>query len=304
MKVLLTGANGFLGKYIHEELFNKNFEIDTLGRAELNDIICDISKDLPKLKEYELVIHSAGKAHSIPSNKKEALDFFNINFNGTKNILEALPKAPKYFVFISTVSVYGLDEGINIKEDAQLKAKEPYGKSKIKAESYLKKWSQKENCRLTILRLPLIFGKNPPGNLGKMINAIKKGYFFNIGKGKAKKSGVLAKDIAFFIPKIIKKGGTYNLTDGYDPSFKELSEVIKNQYNTKKVISLPYIFIKSIALLGDVLETVFSKKMPISSRQFSKMTKSLTFCSNKAKQNGWNPNKILSSQNQWATKNN
>ena len=65
-------------------------------------------------------------------------------------------------------------------ENSDLLAKDPYGRSKIEAEAMIIEWAQKHAVKFLILRLPLIAGINPPGNLGSMINGIKKGFYFNI----------------------------------------------------------------------------------------------------------------------------
>ena len=72
----------------------------------------------------------------------------------------------------------------------------PYADSKIQAEELLREWGKLNNVNMLILRLPLLVGENPPGNLGSMIRAIKKGYYFRIGDGSARRSMVLAEDIA------------------------------------------------------------------------------------------------------------
>ena len=128
----------------------------------------------------------------------------------------------KSFVFISSVAVYGLDFGHNISENHPLQAVDPYGKSKIEAEKYLKKWSEEKNVNLTILRLPLIIGKNAPGNLNSIKKAIKNRYYFRINDGKAKRSMVLAEDVAKIIIKASEIGGIFNLTDGYHPALREI----------------------------------------------------------------------------------
>jgi hypothetical protein len=135
------------------------------------------------------------------------------------------------------------------------------------------------------LRLPLLVGKNPPGNLGTMIKAIKKGYYFNIGGGNSKKSMVLAEDVARFIPVIAPVGGTYNLTDGEHPSFSALSFAIAN----KKIINLPLFVVKIIGYLGDVI----GAKAPINSTKVKKMTSDLTFDDSKAREMGWKPQPVL-----------
>jgi len=88
----------------------------------------------------------------------------------------------------------------------------------------------------TILRLPLVVGLNPPGNLGAMIKGIRIGFCFNIADFSAKKSMALAKDVAQFIPRIALIGGFYNLTDGIHPNFYDLSHPIAK----KTLVNVPF----------------------------------------------------------------
>ena len=284
MNILVTGSSGFFGNVIVRLLKSKS--IFTLNRNGGN-FQYDLSKSIPDFNtDFDIVIHNAGKAHSFPKTETEKLSFFQVNIKGTKNLLQGLEtKIPKQFVFISSVSVYGLEYGVNIDEHTLLNAKDPYGLSKIQAERIVIDWCNKNNVVCTILRLPLLVGKNPPGNLGAMLNAIKKGYYFNIGGGKVKKSMVLADDVARFIPIIAPVGGTYNLTDGEHPTFSSLSMAIAK----KKIPNLPLILAKIAGTIGDLL----GSKAPLNSIKIKKITSDLTFDDSKARKKGWNPNSVV-----------
>ncbi|GAA4802489.1 NAD-dependent epimerase/dehydratase family protein [Litoribaculum gwangyangense] len=302
MKVLVTGASGFLGKYIISELEFLQFDISTVGRNESSTYVADLSSEIISLNEkYHLVIHCAGKAHMVPKTEAEKKAFFDINLTGTKNLIKSLKHKPDYFVYISSVAVYGLDYGININEEAALNATDPYGKSKIMAEKEILVWASKHNIILTILRLPLLLGFNPPGNLKAMIKAIRKKYYFNIGNGAANKSMVLAKDVAKFIPEIIKEGGIFNLTDGHHPSFKELSHNIALFYESRLPITLPSFVVLIMAQFGELIQNLFKTNMPLNKRQYLKMTKSLTFNDKKASNLGWKPKKVINNPEEWLT---
>lgn len=290
-KILITGSSGFLGKYfIHQFLEHR---IVTLGRNRAN-INCDLSVRLPNLvTKVDLVIHSAGKAHSVPETAEHKQLFFDVNVTGTKNLLTGLeqsPVLPKSFIFISSVAVYGLEQGGNINEASPLNAIDPYGLSKIQAENLVQEWCKKHNVICTILRLPLLAGTNPPGNLGAMINGIQRGYYFDIAGGKAKKSIVLAEDVARVIPKVAEIGGIYNLTDGYHPSFAELSESIAKQLGKSKPFNIPHWVANAMGRTGDVL----GPQAPINSNKLRKITSDLTFDDSKARKLlGWNPTPVL-----------
>jgi nucleoside-diphosphate-sugar epimerase len=301
LKILISGASGFFGKHLTSHLSLLNYNFDTIGRSPINNIVSDFEHKQSISNTYTLVIHAAGKAHSVPNTKKEISDFFNINVIGTSNFLDGLTKTiPKQFVFISSVSVYGLVEGENINESYPLLADDPYGKSKIEAEILVKEWCKEHNVICTILRLPLLVGKNPPGNLGAMIRAIKKGYYFNISGGNAKKSMVLAEDVASCILKVAEVGGIYNLTDGFHPSFYELSKNISEKLGRSFVPNLPSFAANILSLLGDF----FGARFPLNSKKLKKINSTLTFDDSKARfVFGWNPNSVLSNLEKIFSKN-
>jgi len=291
MKILLTGSSGFLGKYISKQLKDEN-EIFELSRSS-NVYTFSLEKGVPLFKvNFDLVIHAAGKAHSIPKTEIEKQEFYDVNVLGTKNLLIGLENSalPKEFVFISSVSVYGQDSGKDIDENFFLGATDPYGLSKIEAEKVILEWCKERNIICTILRLPLLVGENAPGNLGAMINAIDKGYYFNIGGGKAQKSMVLAKDVASLITKVAQIGGTYNLTDGCHPNFNDLSTAISFNMNKRKPKNLPMNLALFISKLGDIL----GNRAPINTLKLKKMTSDLTFNDNQAKMLlDWKPQSVL-----------
>ena len=292
MKILITGANGFLGKIIYQKL-RPIFDVTTLARRD-SDYCVDLSSDqnINFTEKFALVIHLAGRAHFISKTSMVQDSFFNINVKGTRNLLESLKSSgiPKQFLFVSSVSVYGLNKGVLINENADLKAVGPYGKSKIEAEAIVQKWCNENNVICTILRLPLIVGPNPPGNLGSMIKGVKNGYYFNIAGGNAKKSMVLASDVAKYLLKASEIGGIYNLTDGYHPSFFELSENISHQLGKSVPKNLPLWLAKGLARSLDL----FGDKAPLNSDKLYKITSDLTFDDSKAREAfGWDPTPVL-----------
>ena len=289
--ILLTGSSGFFGKEIIK-MFSKIHIINGLNRS-IGEIKCNLDQEVPTfISDYDLVIHAAGKAHQTFTDMSMVDSFHKINVQGTLNLLNGLERSymPRSFVFISSVSVYGLIEGVNINEESPLLAKDTYGISKIKAEDVVKEWCKQHNVTCTILRLPLIVGANPPGNLGAMIRGIKKGYYFNVAGGNAKKSMVLASDIAKFILKAAEIGGTYNLTDGIHPTFNELSKNISRQFGKSFVPNMPLFIANVLARIGDILGNAF----PINSNKLSKITSTLTFDDSKARAAfGWKPTPVL-----------
>ena len=224
-KLLFTGASGFLG-YNIRPILEKTYDVYTIGLTDDDDIKINMAKEVPPINtHYDVVLHAAGKAHTVPKTEAEKQVFFDVNYQGTVNLCKALENAgiPKALIFISTVAVYGCEFGDLIDETHPLDGDSPYAKSKIMAEKYLTEWCGKHGVKLGILRPSLLAGKNAPGNLGAMVNGIKKGFYMNIAGGKVIKSILMAEDIARLIPILEEKGGIYNVCDTRQPSFGEIS---------------------------------------------------------------------------------
>lgn len=291
-KLLFTGGTGFLGKNVMP-ILKERYEVVTCGITSDDMIKANLADEVPMLdKHYDVVLHACGKAHVVPKTEAEKQAFFDVNYQGTVNLCSALEKVgvPKALVFISTVAVYGCEYGDLITEEHPLDGHTPYAKSKIMAEEYLTEWCQKHNVVLGILRPSLLAGKNAPGNLGAMVNGVRKGFYMNIAGGKVIKSILMAEDIARIIPALIEKGGVYNVCDTRQPSFGELSISVAKQLGKGKPLNIPYWMAWCMAKVGDLL----GSKAPINSYKLEKMTQSLTFSNEKArKELGWEPMDVL-----------
>ena len=284
MNCFLTGSSGFLGKQVLSHFVKESYELLSPNREE-------IKTKLEGIGSIDLLIHAAGKAHSTQSTKEETKAFFEVNFELTKKITETIDQNEielNTFVFISTVAVYGLEEGVDINEEAPLNGNSPYAQSKRMAEEHLQKWAKESGVNLIILRLPLIFGENAPGNLGAMERAVKGRYYFQIGKGEAKRSMVHAKQLAEFLPTLMGKSGIYHLTDGIHNSYNEVAMHFAKKHK-RRITNVPLLPFKIVAKLGDVIP-----KFPLTSYRIAKLCQSLTFSDQKArKELGWDGKNVL-----------
>lgn len=291
-KLLFTGGTGFLGKNVMP-LLTQQYEVTTCGITPDDMIKANLAKDVPVLPEkYDVVLHACGKAHVVPKTEAEKQAFFDVNYVGTIHLCDALEKVgvPKALIFISTVAVYGCEYGELIDEIHPLNGDSPYAKSKIMAEEYLTKWCLDHQVRLGILRPSLLAGKDAPGNLGAMVNGIKKGFYMNIAGGKVIKSILMAEDIARLVPLLEQKGGTYNVCDTRQPSFGDISKSVAKQLGKGNPISIPFWMAWCMAKVGDLL----GNEAPINSYKLEKMTKSLTFSNAKAcMELEWEPLDVL-----------
>lgn len=286
-RLLLTGGCGFIGRNV-KPLLDESYEVTTLGLNTMNDIQTDLSAGVPPVGSCDVVLHTAGKAHFVPRNDEEVREFYDINYQGTVNLCASLEKAglPEAFIFVSTIAVYGCDEGLDIDESYSLNAKTPYAKSKLMAERFLNEWCHKHGVRLAIIRPPLVVGPNPPGNLGRLIEGVRTGRYLCIGEGKAKKSVLMVQDIARLVPLLEKTPGIYNVCSDDQPTFRDIEELVCGQLKMRRPKAIPLWAARILARIGDGL----GSKVPINTRSFNKITQSLTFSNKKAKSElGWKP---------------
>jgi nucleoside-diphosphate-sugar epimerase len=287
MKILLTGHSGFLGGTL-----KKIFELDLHQVYPLTKSgqLIDITKPFSLNHNYNTVVHCAGKAHSYPKTEIEKQAFYDVNFQGTVNLLNALENCKiDQFIFISTIAVYGLETGNGITESYPLLSESPYGKSKIEAEKACLDWGETRGIKILIFRLPLVVGHNPTGNLGKMISSIRKGRYLSINHGMAKRSAVLAEDVAQAILRNPTSHGVYHLSDKTHPSFRDFENTICRQLKKKSPISIPLWLANIMGWLGDLIPG-----SPINTGFINRMTLDFTISCEKAlSELDWEPKSVL-----------
>jgi len=147
-KILVTGSNGFLGKKLVEKL-KENYEIIDFDRHHGKDV--KNSEDFEGLF-VDKVIHLA----ALTKHDNE-LEMFNVNINGTLNVLEYCRKNGKGLIFASSAAVYG-DSSLPSKEGHQVNPKSFYGYTKATAEKLCEFYHQKYNIPIIILRIFNLYG--------------------------------------------------------------------------------------------------------------------------------------------------
>jgi len=275
--ILLTGYNGFLGKYLLTHFEQLNKRVIKIGRGIDNDWFLDFEKckgvippgSIPS-NNIDQLIHAAGLAHFVPKNDKQRALFNKINVEGTRFFLSSLSASgyiPRRFVFISTIAVYGDYCDLNKTiypypsvDDLDSLQVSPYGRSKLLAEELIRFWCRNNGCECIIWRIPLIVGNNAPGNLGAMEKAIKNGYYFRIGDSYSRFRYYI--DIEY-ISKLLTdeslnkqednlmQAGTHNVFSGIK-SYGDFEDEFAKKYN-RKLFRLPMWFVFVIAIIGSLI---------------------------------------------------
>ena len=246
MKIIITGGAGFIGKYLVNYLLDKGNTItifDNFSNSEeksleyyiksgvkiVNGDIRKFDEILKETEDQDVLIHLAAKI-SVSQSILNPSETFEVNVDGTKNVLEACKKNyVKKIIIASSAAVYGEgSSGMKLKESAKTNPISPYGKSKLKMEQEIEK-NNKNDC--VILRFFNIFGigQTPEyaGVITKFIEMILSNKPLEIfGDGMQTRDFVSINDVVESIYDAIKNGknGTYNIASGKAITINELAK--------------------------------------------------------------------------------
>jgi UDP-4-keto-D-FucNAc 4-reductase len=204
-RILITGANGFLGSEIVRQAL---YAGKTVRASDQGEICCISGVDycranilepaslIPAIKGMDAVIHAAGLAHIFDKSQSAIAPFKDVNEIGTANLASAAAHAgAQHFVLVSSVSVYG-SSARGIDETACCNPKSDYSKSKLQAEQRATQIALASGMNLTILRLATLYGEGDPGNVARLMRTIDRGRFVMVGSGSNRKSLIHREDAA------------------------------------------------------------------------------------------------------------
>jgi len=207
MKIAITGATGFLGKSLAEDLAKKGHELFLHARSEAkaNTIknlatklvvsdICDESAIKELVEGADVVVHTVSNFRSASGSPES---YTAINLNGTINTFERAKEAGvKRFVHISTIGVLGDIKECPASETTDFNPGDNYQKTKLEAEQYCRKQAEDESLamKLIVIRPCSLYG---PGDMRmlKMFRMLKKGTFFVVGECEANFHAVYIDDL-------------------------------------------------------------------------------------------------------------
>ncbi len=255
MKVLVTGANGFVGSALCPRLAELGYEVIPVVRRQSNIanevIVHDAASWKAALNGCDSVIHLAARAHVMQDQERNPLQAFRVsNVDTTIELAKrAVEAGVRRFVFMSTIKVNGEETapGCSFSPEDLTEPKDPYAISKWEAEQGLFEIAKKIGLELVIIRPPLVYGPGVKGNLATLIKWVKNGVPLPFGALRNRRSmigldnllsfTVLCADVA---RSANAKGQVFLISDGEDVSTAELLRRVAKAYGCKsRMFSVP-----------------------------------------------------------------
>ena len=236
MKVLATGAAGFVGDVLCRTLIKKKVPLIRVGRSSrfpINVAIGDMDETTDwtaALEECAVVVHLAARVHVMDDTAPDPLAAFRtVNVMGTINLArQAASAGVKRFVFISSVKVNGelTQPGDAFTEADTPNPQDAYGQSKHEAEQGLRQVSQETGMEVVIIRPPLVYGPGVRANFASLMRAVKRGWPLPLGAIHNQRSFVAIDNLVDFIVTCISHplaaNQTFFVSDGHDLSTTDL----------------------------------------------------------------------------------
>ncbi|WP_298718268.1 SDR family oxidoreductase [uncultured Oceanisphaera sp.] len=236
--ILVTGATGFVGQALLGQLLeNGEYKVTAALRAASGfdrcaaNVVGDITNATDwstALTNQQVVIHVAARAHIVKDEVANPLaEYRRVNVDGTLNLAsQAAASSVKRFIFISSIGVNGNLNTRPFTENDESNPADPYAQSKWEAEQGLWEIQRETEIEIIIIRPPLVYGPNAPGNFGSLMRWVEKGLPLPLGAIHNRRSLVALDNLVDLIISCIDHPAAANQVflagDGEDVSTSEL----------------------------------------------------------------------------------
>ena len=298
MKIAVTGASGFLGKYLVEILTSNEFQVKALSRKSRISKISNltwIKGELNDSDSHDLFLSGCDVICNCAGEINNQDNFKSSNIEGVKKIYESSIRfGVKLFIHVSSAGIYKEKFDGSIDEDHGIFSENSYEDSKVQAENFL---LNSTSLRTVILRPTTIYGPDMPNeSLKALFKTVLERKFFFIGSRRVISSYISVKNVADAIKRVIERNdkvcidenntNIYNISD--DVLFSEFISIVSKKMRVQAPkLRFPLFIISLLLWLNDHL---IGLKLPLTKSRLKHLTKKSTFSSEKyIKTYSWYP---------------
>ncbi|MCP8898369.1 NAD-dependent epimerase/dehydratase family protein [Gilvimarinus xylanilyticus] len=263
-QVFVSGVTGFVGGHIYRYLSGRGLKVAGSGRSsgQTHDawVALDEHSDLSEFKQalagVEWLVHAAGKAHVFSAEANRDETFYPGNILFTQKLMRAACEVGvKAIVHISSVSVYAAGKTSFIDSTMAVQPDSAYGSSKLKAETAAEQICRSLSVPLVTLRLPLVYGANPKGNMQRLLGLVDSGFPLPLGGVRNARSLLSINNLSHFIARLIGTpeivSGTFVLADAERLSTPEIIKALAmGMGRPYRVFPFPLTLLSALARLA------------------------------------------------------
>ena len=276
-RVLVTGGQGFVGNALAVGAVSKGFKVRVSSRQKLTvqDTRLEYSQVgglglstdwFAALQGVDVVVHCAGRAHVMTDKAPDpSAAFCSVNVDGSLHLArQAVARGVKRFVFVSSIGVNGMLTTLNgaFSEANKPNPHNAYALSKWDAEQGLMRLAEETGLEVVIIRPPLVYGRDAPGNFGGLMRAVQRGWPLPLGAVHNQRSLVALDNLVDFIVTCITHpqaaNQTFLVSDGHDLSTTALVRGMARAAGVPaRLLPVPVWCLKAMAALlgkGDMVD--------------------------------------------------
>ncbi len=237
MKLLLTGAGGFVGSYFSKK-YESSYEIAAFSflRDDFAALDCG---------GVDTVVHLSALVHQMQGAPKS--EYRRVNVEQTLALAErAKASEVAHFIFMSTVKVHGEESERTYTESSPCHPVDPYGQSKLEAEQALREMEE-DDFKVSIIRTPIVYGYGVKANIKSLVHLVKYLPFLPLGGIRNKRSMVYIGNLCHLLDTVIlqKRPGVFLASDDEAMSTPELVHAIARAFE-KKILLVQVPFFASL----------------------------------------------------------
>lgn len=299
MKVLVTGATGFVGRHLLSSLERAGHSLilpirDPGAEARLPETIAPTTRlisvlgDIDErtdwreaLRDADAVIHLAARAHLLDEAAADEEAFMRVNARGTSRLVQqSVDAGVRRFILMSSIGAVTASSESLVTLDTPCKPETPYGRSKLAAERALIDQSRGTNMVWTILRPTLVYGPGNPGNMGRLVALVRRGLPLPLGAVANRRSFTFVENLAQATTTALTHHNAANavflLGDGEDLSTAELIRRIAAFAGSRtRLFSVPMPLLRGLARSADAITAATGWPLPLDGPTLRRLESSL-----------------------------
>ena len=274
MKMLVTGAGGFIGSRLSKKLITEGHDVYVIfhesscqidGIQVINADLREDDFDIPDI-EFDVVFHLAAATPLVKDKKKQK----KINYDGTVNLFNKIKDKTDFIIYASGLGVFGNPKGI-VDEQSPIKPDTDFVKIRLDAQKFLEDSCKENGIGFSVCYFGDVYGDGS-WFTEMVVKKLKSGMMKTPGKGDYDKCFIHVEDAVGILVSIAKnnlKNQSYVCADSTSVTFKEFVDYTADKIGTKHPGGVPMFLAKGV--LGGDLVKLLTTPMKISNKKVSEI---------------------------------